>query len=93
MAAIALLDVAMEIDRLQETLIENSRHAAERFIRFAKDVEDGVHCDAPNGWSSVQELPRDMASLKAKREEFYRLARVTLGKDRARALAASTRGE
>lgn len=86
--AFALIDLAMDIDRLTENVTYNANHIAERFAAFARDVREGRHLAAPTGWSSLQEIGPETEVLKSKWEELHRLVTVLYGHDRAKELDA-----
>jgi hypothetical protein len=82
--AFALVDVAMDIDRITDSILSNAEHIAERFTDFARSVREGRHLQVPTGWSSLQEIGPETGTLKSKWEELRRLVTVLHGEARAK---------
>lgn len=76
---LALVNLACEIDLLERQLVDDARTMAERFTRYAADVEAGMHASDPSGYSTLRDIPERAATLKAKRDALRMLLVATFG--------------
>lgn len=80
--ALTVLRAASECDRLHALLIDDARTTAQRFEAFARELATGrVSLSCPTGYSTVRDIPENLARLVCKRDELAVLVRVLYGRE------------
>lgn len=85
-AKIDLLNAAEGVDALTRQVAEDCRTMAERFARFAAELDEGLcYSTPPTAASSVYEISAGAARLEARRADLLSLIGATLGREARRA--------
>ena len=82
MVDLNLQDMATEIDKLVIETAADARRMADKYLKLAKDIEEGYNGDDPAGCSLARDITLQTAALELRRNLFQQVHRSIKGKDR-----------
>ena len=86
-AAVAVENVASELDSIQRRLLDNSERMEVAFRDYAVALRAGrTSHTPPTAFSAVREIEQDAARLEEKREQLRVLVRALYGSEKAKAV-------
>jgi hypothetical protein len=85
-AKFALLNAAQDVDVLTRQVTEDCRSMAERFTRFAAELDEGLcYGTPPTASSAVYDISAGAARLEQRRADLLSLIGATLGREARKA--------
>lgn len=81
---IELLTAASTVDRLTDSIVDDSRRMAQKFESYATEVETRGEGWSPMGYSTLRDLEINIAKLEVHKEYLRVMVRATFGIDIAK---------
>ena len=81
---IALISAAIEVDRLTDRIVQDSRSMALKFEAFAREVALRNEGWDPTGYSTIRDISVNSAKLEVYKTNLISLIRLLRGRDAAK---------